>query len=182
MSQQLTAQGFSLSDGVVSANSDPGGSSSIITLTVSGITTTSDTPDVIYTASSGTVADVSSIPAEDQTVGTVDNAPPTVLSIGTASTTTINLTLSEEIALNSTAPGDFVLSGDITTSPTVNAVTANNDIVTLSLSDTLDDDDDISLEYSKSTGSIDDTASPSFDSAFSVVSQEFFTTGPCLLC
>ncbi len=169
-------QGFSLSDGVVSANSDPGGSSSIITLTVSGITT-SDTPDVIYTASSGTVADVSSIPAEDQTVGTVDNAPPTVLSIGTASTTTINLTLSEEIALNSTAPGDFVLSGDITTSPTVNAVTANNDIVTLSLSDTLDDDDDISLAYSKSTGSIDDTASPSFDSAFSVVSQEFFTTG-----
>ncbi len=164
-------QGFSLSTGDVSANSDPGGSSSIITLTVSGITT-SDTPDVTYSASQGTVTGTSSNPAEDQTIGTTDNAPPTVLSIETASTTTINLMLSEEITVNSAAPEDFVLSGDITTSPTVNAITANNDIVTLSLSDSLDSDDDISLEYSKNTGSIDDTASPSFAGSFSVSSQE----------
>ncbi len=163
--------GFTLSTGAVSANSDPGGSSSIITLTVSGITT-SDTPDVTYTAASGSVTDASSNSAEDQTIGTTDNAPPTVLSIGTASTTTINLILSEEIALNSTAPGDFVLSGDITTSPTVNAIAADGDTVTLSLSGMLDDDDDISLAYSKNTGSIDDTASPSFVDSFSVSSQE----------
>ncbi len=129
--------GFSLSVGTISANSDPGGSSDIITLTVSGITT-SDTPDVTYSASSGSVEDVSSNPAEDQTIGTTDNAPPTILSIGTASTTTINLILSEEITLNSAAPGDFVLTGDITTTPTVNAITANDGIVTLSLSDSLD--------------------------------------------
>ena len=150
--------GFTLSTGVVSANSDPGGSSSIITLTVSGINT-SDTPDVTYSAASGTVEDVSSNAAEDQTIGTTDNAPPTVLSIGTASPTTINLILSEEITVNSAAPGDFVLSGDITANPTINAIASNDDIVTLSLSDTLDSDDVISLAYSKSTGSIDDTAS-----------------------
>ena len=52
-------QGFTLSVGTVSANSDPGGLTDTITLTVSDITT-SDTPDVIYTASSGTVTDDSS--------------------------------------------------------------------------------------------------------------------------
>ena len=171
-------QGFSLSTGTISANSDPGGLTDIITLTVSGITT-SDTPDVTYTAAPGTVTGVSSIPAEDQTfTGTVDNAPPTVVSIVTASTTTINLTLSEEITDNSADPGDFVLSGDITTSPTVNAITSNDDIVTLSLSDTLDSDDVISLEYAKSTGSIDDTASlTSFVDSFSVVQQDTSPSG-----
>ena len=103
----VNGQGFTLSTGTVSANSDPGGSSDIITLTVSGITT-SDTPDVTYSESSGTVTGASSNPAEDQTIGTTDNAPPTVLSIGTASPTTINLILSEEITVNSAAPGDFV--------------------------------------------------------------------------
>ncbi len=171
-------QGFSLSAGEVTANSDPGGLSDIITLTVSGITTTSDTPDVIYTASSGTVINALSIPAEDQTfTDTTDNAPPTVVSIVTAGPTTINLTLSEEITVNSPAPEDFVLSGDITTSPTVDTITADNDIVTLTLSGMLDDDDLISLAYSKSTGSIDDTVSPSFDSSFSVSSQETSPTG-----
>ena len=170
--------GFTLSTGVVSANSDPAGSSDTITLTVSGITT-SDTPDVTYSELQSTViTDASLNFAENETfVGTTDNAPPTVVSIGTASTTTINLTLSEEITLNSTAPGDFVLSGDITTTPTVNAITANNDIVTLSLSDSLDSDDDISLEYSKSTGSIDDITSPSFAGSFSVASEETSPSG-----
>ncbi len=114
-----------------------------------------------YSASSGTVTGASSNPAEDQTIGTTDNAPPTILSIGTASTTTINLTLSEEITVNSADSGDFVLSGDITTTPTVNAITANGATVTLSLSDSLDGDDVISLAYTQNTGSIDDTASPS---------------------
>ena len=90
-----------------------------------------------------------------------DNALPTVVSIGTASPTTINLILSEEITDNSVAPGDFVLSGTIFTNPTVNTVAANGDTVTLTLSDTLDYDDIISLAYTKNTGSIDDTASPS---------------------
>ncbi len=71
-------QGFSLSTGVVSANSDPGGSSDIITLTVSGITT-SDTPDVTYSESSGTVDRylIQSCRRPDFT-GTVDSAPPTL--------------------------------------------------------------------------------------------------------
>ena len=176
MSQQLTVKALPSLTGTISANSDPGGLTDIITLTVSGITT-SDTPDVTYSASPGSVTDASSNSAEDQTIGTTDNAPPTVVSIGTASTTTIDLILSEEITLNSTAPGDFVLSGDITTSPTVNAIAADGDTVTLSLSGMLDDDDDISLEYSKNTGSIDDTALPSFVDSFSVGSEEGFPLG-----
>ncbi len=135
-----------------------------VTLTLSDSLDSDDVISLAYTKSTGSIDDIASPQpnslASFAATPVVDGTPPTVLSIGTASPTTIDLVLSEEITVNSADPGDFVLSGDITTTPTVNAVTANDNIVTLTLSGTLDDDDVISLAYTKTTGSIDDAASP----------------------
>ena len=172
-------QGFSLSIGQVTGNTNPAGSGNTLTLTVSGITNTSDTPAITYTASLGSVTDTESNPAADQTfTGTTDDAPPTVSSIATFSTSTIDVVLSEDVTVSSVAPEDFVLSGTISTDPTVTGITAIADTVTLSLDDTLDDDDVISLAYTKTTGSIDDIlAPPSFVGSFSVASQDNTPTG-----
>ncbi len=146
----------------------------IVTLTLSGTLDDDDVISLAYAKTTGSIDDAASnslasfaatpvtnnIAPPDVTPPEVDNTPPTVLSIGTASPTTIDLVLSEDITVNSAAPGDFELTGDITTTPTVNAIAANDNIVTLSLSGSLDDDDVISLAYTKTTGSIDDAASP----------------------
>ncbi len=166
--------GFGLSDGgAVTANTDPEGSDDTITLTVSGITNTSDTPNVTYIESDGTVEDSASNQAADQTFDrTVDDAPPTVSSIETSSTSTINVVLSENVTVSSVAPGDFALSGTISTNPTVTGITPIlADTVTLALSDTLDNNDDINLAYAKTTGSIDDILLSFFASSFSVAPQ-----------
>ena len=166
--------GFGLSDGgKVTANTDPAGSGNTITLTVSGITNTSDTPDVTYIESDGTVADGASNPAASQIfTGTVDDAPPTVSSIATSSASTIDIVLSENVTVNGAAPGDFVLSGTISTDPTVTGITAAADTVTLSLNDTLDGDDVIRLAYTRTMSSIDDISLTSFVDSFSVKASE----------
>ncbi len=176
-------EGFALSDGgTVSANSDPASTDDTITLTVSGITDTSDTPAITYTDSLGTVADTASNPAANQTfTGTTDNAPPTVSSIATAGTSTIDIVLSEDVTINGAAPEDFVLSGTISTDPVVTEITAiaAANTVTLTLNDTLDHDDVILLAYTKTTGSIDDipAASAFPDGSFSVGSQDTTPNG-----
>ena len=177
--------GFALSDGgTVSANTDPDNSGNTIILTVSGITDTSDTPAITYTAPPGTVVDNASNPAANQTfTGTTDNAPPTVSSIATAGTSTIDIVLSEDVTINGAAPEDFALSGTISTDPAVTGITAiaaaAANTVTLALDDTLDHDDVILLAYTKTTGSIDDipAASVTLDTSFSVSSQSDFPTG-----
>ena len=132
-----------------------------------------DVISLAYTKSTGSIDDIASPQpnslASFAATPVVDSTPPTVLSIGTASPTTIDLVLSEEITVNSADPGDFVLTGDITTTPTVTTITANGNIVTLTLSGSLDDDDVISLAYTKTTGSIDDAASPQPNSLASFV-------------
>ena len=83
--------------------------------------------------------------------------------------------LSENVTVSSVAPEDFVLSGTISTNPTVTGITALNDTVTLSLNDTLAHNDVISLAYARNTGSIDDVpAPPSIVGSFSVASQDTF--------
>ena len=165
--------GFSLSVGQVTANSDPAGSDNTITLTVSGIAAGSDTPDVTYTASDGTVTDNESNPAPDQTfIDTTGGTTLTVSSAATAGTSAIHVTLSEDVTINGAAPGDFALSGDISTDPTVTGIAAIANTVTLSLDDTLDHDDVISLAYDKTTGSIDYIPLPPFAGSFPVDSQD----------
>ena len=166
--------GFALSTGQVSANTDPDNSGNTITLTVSGITDTSDTPNVTYTESDGTVTDTSSNPAANQIFrSTVDDAPPTVSSIETSSTSTIDIVLSENVTINLAAPEDFALSGTISTDPTVTGITILADTVTLTLDNTLDGNDVISLAYDKATGSIDDISAvpTAFVDSFSVASE-----------
>ncbi len=102
----------------------------------------------------------------------------TVSSIGTAGTSEIHVVLSEDVTVNNAAPGDFVLSGNISTDPTVTGIEAVADTLVLTLSDTLGHDDDIRLAYTKTTGSIDDIpAPPSFVGSFPVGSQDTFPTG-----
>ncbi len=175
-------QGFTLSDGQVTANTDPAGSGNTITLTVSGITNASDAPNVIYNASDGTVADGASNQAANQTfTDTTDSTAPTVSSIGTAGISTIDIVLSKNVTINGAAPGDFALSGTISTDPAVTGITALNDTVTLSLDDMLDGNDVINLTYDKTTGSIDDIpVPPSFVTSFPVSSQDLTPQGLAL--
>ena len=107
-----------------------------------------------------------------------DNAPPTVSSIATADTSTINIVLSEDVTINGAAPEDFVLSGTISTDPAVTGITAAaNNTVALALDDTLDSNDVILLAYTKTTGSIDDIPLPPLDGSFPVDLQDSESTG-----
>ena len=155
--------GFTLSGqgATVTANTDPDGTGNSLILTVSGITT-ADVPDVIYTATAGTVVDDAANAAADKTfTGTTDDAPPTVDSAATSDTTTIKLTLSEDVELSDSSANisaDFTLSGDITNSPAVSSVSVSENIVTLGLDNTLDDDDTISVAYAQGSDTIDDVS------------------------
>ena len=175
--------GFTLSKGTVTANTDPGGTGNSLILTVSGITT-ADVPDVIYTATAGTVVDDAANAAADQTfTGTTDDAPPTVDSAATSDTTTIKLTLSEDVELSDSSANisaNFTLSGDITNSPAVSSVSVSENIVTLGLDNTLDDDDTISVAYAQGSDTIDDVSANSLASfgPISVTNNIADTTAP----
>ena len=175
--------GFTLSKGTVTANTDPGGTGNSLILTVSGITT-ADVPNVIYTATAGTVVDDAANAAADQTfTGTTDDAPPTVASAATSDTTTIKLTLSEDVELSDSSANisaDFTLSGDITNSLTVSSVSVSKNIVTLGLDNTLDDDDTISVAYAQGSDTIDDVSANSLASfgPISVTNNIADTTAP----
>ena len=178
--------GFTLScQGTVTANTDPGGTGNSLILTVSGITT-ADVPNVIYTATAGTVVDDAANAAADQTfTGTTDDAPPTVASAATSDTTTIKLTLSEDVELSDSSANisaDFTLSGDITNSLTVSSVSVSENIVTLGLDNTLDDDDTISVAYAQGSDTIDDVSANSLASfgPISVTNNIADTTAPTI--
>ena len=177
--------GFTLSKGTVTANTDPGGTGNSLILTVSGITT-ADVPNVIYTATAGTVVDDAANAAADQTfTGTTDDAPPTVASAATSDTTTIKLTLSEDVELSDSSANisaDFTLSGDITNSLTVSSVSVSENIVTLGLDNTLDDDDTISVAYAQGSDTIDDVSANSLASfgPISVTNNIADTTAPTI--
>ena len=78
--------GYAVTGGLVSANTDPAGSSNTMTLTISGITDTSATPTVTYTQAAGTTVDTTAneVADNDSAVATDSVAPTFVTAIITA--------------------------------------------------------------------------------------------------
>ena len=146
----------------VTSNTDPGGSSDALTLTLSG--SLQDTaPDLILTyavPASGGIADTANPanPLGSQTVEVGDGIPPVVESARATSPTGITLEMSEDVTDDSAAPGDFTVTG-VASSPTVQSVAASGGTVTLGLTAAMTNSDSPALAYAQSSGFILDASS-----------------------
>ena len=146
----------------VTSNTDPGGSSDALTLTLSG--SLQDTaPDLILTyavPASGGITDTANPanPLGSQTVEVGDGIPPVVESARATSPTGITLEMSEDVTDDSAAPGDFTVTG-VASSPTVQSVAASGGTVTLGLTAAMTNSDSPALAYAQSSGFILDASS-----------------------
>ena len=146
----------------VTSNTDPGGSSDALTLTLSG--SLQDTaPDLILTyavPASGGITDTANPanPLGNQTVEVGDGIPPVVESARATSPTGITLEMSEDVTDDSAAPGDFTVTG-VASSPTVQSVAASGGTVTLGLTAAMTNSDSPALAYAQSSGFILDASS-----------------------
>ena len=143
----------------ISANTDPAGLSGTMTLTLSG-----DLPDTrpgltlsYARPSTGGVTDGTS-QLESDAVSVGDGLAPAVSAARAATDTAVTLTISEPVADNSTAPGDFSLSG-VASSPTVSSISVSGSTVTLALSGSILASDSPALSYVRTSGSIHDPSS-----------------------
>ena len=143
----------------VSANTNPAGTASVMTLTLSG-----DLPDtgpdltLIYIKpTTGGITDGTN-QLEGATVIVVDGIAPTVTGARTASGTAVTLTLSEDVSDASATPGDFSLSG-VASSPTVSSISVSGKTVTLTLSSAIVTSDSPLLSYSRTSGFVQDASS-----------------------
>ena len=146
----------------VTSNTDPGGSSDALTLTLSG--SLQDTaPDLILTyavPASGGIADTANPanPLGNLTVEVGDGITPVVESARATSPTGITLEMSEDVTDDSAAPGDFTVTG-VASSPTVQSVAASGGTVTLGLTAAMTNSDSPALAYAQSSGFILDASS-----------------------
>ena len=103
--------GYTLSTGTVTANTDPAGTSNIITLTTSGITGTSATPTVTYGASAGTTVGLTANEVVNgaNTMAS-DAVPPTFTAIRTSPITWI-ITFSENVDASANENSAWTISG-----------------------------------------------------------------------
>ena len=145
----------------VTSNTDPGGSSDALTLTLSG--SLQDTaPDLILTyavPASGGITDTANPanPLGSQTVEVGDGIPPAVESARATSPTGITLTMSEIVNSSGTGPNGFAVS-TTGTAVTVSSIGgSNSDTLVLTLSGSISDADTITVSYG--TGDVRDLAS-----------------------
>ena len=161
-------------------------SENIVTLGLDNTLDDDDTISVAYAQGSDTIDDVSANSlasfAQFQVANNLDTTAPTVDSAATSDTTTIKLTLSEDVELSDSSANisaNFTLSGDITNSLTVSSVSVSENIVTLGLDNTLDDDDTISVAYAQGSDTIDDVSANSLASFRPIsVTNNLDTTAP----
>ena len=90
-SNTSSGEGYSISSGTITANSDPNGASNIMTLTTSGLSDTSSTPTITYHSDAGSTTDVDGNEVDDgfYTV-TSDGVNPTVLIKSLSATSPTN--------------------------------------------------------------------------------------------
>ena len=107
-------QGYTLSSGTVTANTDPAGSGNTITLTTSGV---SGTPTVTYGAAAGTTVDTAANEAADgfSAVSSSGSAASIVVTASNTSpmvnaTVTINVTVKDSSGLTSGSLGNGTIS------------------------------------------------------------------------
>ena len=125
--------GYTLSTGTVTANTDPAGSSKIITLTTSGVTGTSATPTVTYGAAAGTTVDTSANEvANAATAVASDGVPPTFTGAKGPGANQITITFSENVNSASDASSQWTVAGHTVSSVATLDGTTNTMIITLS--------------------------------------------------
>ena len=125
-------EGYTLSAGSVTANTDPGGTGVTMVLTTSGITGTSATPTVTYGTAAGTTVDTSGTPIEvvDGTNAVAsDGVAPTMDSAETKNTMTIDVTFSEDLDMTTIIIADFDVAGSF-----ISGINESAGIVILTLS------------------------------------------------
>lgn len=126
----------------------------------------------------GSLLDTYTVIPEVTTAVAVDTTSPTVSSAATASTTTIDLTMSESVVDNAATAGDFTVSG-AASSPTVSSIGVAGSTVTLNLSAGILDSETITVSYTQTTGSIDDSAGNSLTNfTGQAVTNNLDTTAP----
>ena len=144
----------------VSANTDPGGSSDTMTLTLSG--DLPDTrPDLTLTyASHGSGGIVDSATAANllasSSVAVADGMAPTALSVKAVTSRSIAIGMSEPVTSTASLPGGFSLTTG-GTAPTVSSIAVSGETVTLALSGPLPAGT-VSLSYDDTPGNVADTS------------------------
>jgi len=122
---------WTVSGGTVTATSDPADSDSM-TITFSGITDTSSTPTVTYVAANGTVDDgvTGNEVANGGNAVATDGISPTVVSAQTTSSTTIDVTFSEDIVDTASDLDDYTING-VAGGSNISAISVSGAILTL---------------------------------------------------
>ena len=109
---------------------------------------------------------------------TIDTTPPTVTDASVSDTDTIILDISEPVSDDSATASDFVIS-DVATNPAVSSITVSGSTVTLDLNRLITDADVPLVSYTRTAGSINDTAkNPLADFANEPVANDIDTTRP----
>ena len=136
-------------------------SGTTVTLNLSAVIAEGETILVSYTKTSGSIIDGSSNALanfSNQSVTNNEGVAPTVSSAATASTTSIELTMSESVSDSSATASDFTISG-VASNPTVSSISVSGTTVTLNLSSAMEPSETILVSYTKTSGSIIDGAS-----------------------
>ena len=109
---------------------------------------------------------------------TIDTTPPTVTGATVSDTDTIILDISEPVSDDSATASDFVISG-VATNPAVSSITVSGSTVTLDLNRLITDADVPLVSYTRTAGSINDTAkNPLADFANEPATNDIDTTRP----
>ena len=107
-----------------------------------------------------------------------DATPPTVTGASVSDTDTIILDISEPVSDDSATASDFVISG-VATNPAVSSITVSGSTVTLDLNRLITDADVPLVSYTRTAGSINDTAkNPLADFANEPATNDIDTTRP----
>ncbi|HSB56190.1 MAG TPA: S8 family serine peptidase [Nitrosopumilaceae archaeon] len=151
----MNGQGYTISTGTVTANTDPAGTSNVMTLTTSGITGTSATPSVTYGQAIGTTIDTAKNEiANGASAVSADGVPPTFTAIRTSSTTWV-LTFSENVDASA---ADEDSAWTISDSHNVIAVTdpANTNTLTITASSATGTEGGQTITYFAASGTVAD--------------------------
>lgn len=125
--------GYTLSTGTVTANTDPAGSSKIITLTTSGVTGTSAIPTVTYGAAAGTTVDTSANEVANAANAVAsDGVLPTFTGVTGPGASQITITFSENVNSASDVSSQWTVAGYTVSSVATLDGTTNTMVITLS--------------------------------------------------
>lgn len=123
--------GYAVDGAVVTANTDPAGSSDLITLTTTGLTSTSSTPTVTYTQAAGTTVNGSMTEVADNASATAADFVPPTFTARRSALNTIVLTFSENVTAADTATAAWTVAD-----ATVSAVTQPSSSTSLTITTT----------------------------------------------